>query len=470
MNIDNKPSRLKIGYLPFYVDYYEGICPDFPVEKAALAKRSYDRLAKFGEVIWDGTLVVDVATATAAGQALAAKKPDCIVVVTTIAVFGGICWAALQHLKAPILVWNPQLIETVGSGYSMEAIVRNTGQIGTQALANTLVRNGRLFRVLTGYEEGERTEKELRRFFLVVATVNALRTARLLAVGEVFGLMTDIHIDEANLARRIGATVSHVSSEELTQRYLAISDATVRDRLREMRGAYTVTELTEDEASRSARLCAVFCELVEEHRADAGTFNCHIGVCIRNPAIGITGCYSHGIQNSMGRPFTCTGDLPTALAMLLLKRLTGVAMYTEVQVMDEHRNAIVIANSGEGEEGIRREGCPAVVIGNTNFRGIHGRGASFAYPLAPGPATVLSFTPTAGKYRLIVAEGEILEATLPDTGALAGFFRFAHTDLHTGYTRWMEAGAVHHAATTKGHWNREIAEVAEWMGFELISI
>ena len=58
-----------------------------------------------------------------------------------------------------------------------------------------------------------------------------------------------------------------------------------------------------------------------------------------------------------GRPFTCTGDLPTALAMLILKKLTGVAMYTEVQVMDEKSRAVVIANSGEGEEGIRRKGA-----------------------------------------------------------------------------------------------------------------
>ena len=47
-------------------------------------------------------------------------------------------------------------------------------------------------------------------------------------------------------------------------------------------------------------------------------------------------------------PPLTVGDLPTALGMLILKRLTGVSMYTEVQVMDERRRALVIANSGEG--------------------------------------------------------------------------------------------------------------------------
>lgn len=462
--------RLRIGFLPFYVDYYEGICAEFPVEKAAVAKRCGDRLKKFGEVIWDGSLIGNVEAATAAGKKLAGEKPDCLVVITTIAVFGGICWAALKSLDAPILIWNPQLIETVEKGYSMEDIVRNTGQIGTQALANTLLREGRAFRVLTGFEGSARTEEDLRRFFLVNEAVKALRTARLLAVGEIFSLMTDILINDEELRRRVGTKVFHVSNDELTRRYLAVPAAKVYERLAELKRDYTVSELTDDEAVRSVRLCQAFHELCEEHDADAGTFNCHAKVCMRNPEIGITACYSHGIQNSLGRPFTCTGDLPTALAMLLLKRLTGIAMYTEVQVMDERRDAIVIANSGEGEEGIRREGCPSAVRGNTNFTGAHGRGASFAYPLTPGPATILSLTPTAGNYRLIAAQGEILEQSLPDAGALAGFFKFSNTDLHTGYTRWLEAGPVHHAATTLGHWSLEIAEVARLMGFEMISI
>jgi len=180
------------------------------------------------------------------------------------------------------------------------------------------------------------------------------------------------------------------------------------------------------------------------------------------------------MQNDMReRPFTCTGDLPTALAMLLAKRLTGVAMYTEVQVMDEKRGAIVIANSGEGEAGICRKGAPKRVIGNTNFKGTHGRGASFAYPLAPGPATLLSITPTPSgpkPWRLVVAEGEILNDTLPDTGSLAGFFRFAGDDLRASYTRWLEAGPVHHAATTLGHHAADMRDVAEMIDCEFVQV
>ncbi len=483
-------SALRIGYLPFYVDYYEGICPDFPREKAAAARRCAEALSKHGEVIWNGELIRDVAGAEAAGRRLAGEKPDCVVVFTSIAVFGGIPWAALQHLNAPILIWNAQAIQTVGRGYTMVEIVRNTGQIGTQALANTLLREGQWFRVVTGYEKSARTMTELEIFFRIIRAVFAVKRARLLAIGESFPMMTDILIDEDALRRHIGATIVHVGNEDLTERYssggchpersegslLNVGKEILRCAQNDKQGMTTpkvrIADLTPDEAARSARLSAAVNSLIEEHHADGGTLNCH-GTCLRNPEIGITACYSLGVQNSLGRPFPCTGGLPTAVAMLLLKKLTGVSMYTEVQVMDEKRRAIVIANSGEGEDGIRRAGCKSLVRGNTNFKGVHGRGASFAYPLQPGPATIVSFTPSprdTKRFRLIVAEGEILKEPLPDAGALAGFFRFKNSDLHTAYTQWLEAGAVHHAATAPGHWASSLRMAAELLKIEYVEI
>src|SRR5258708_1099706 len=118
---------MRIGYLPFYVSYYEGICADFPAEKKAVADRCAAALKQFGNVLWDGKLIPDADAATATGAARATQKPDVVVVVTTIAVFGAIPWAALRQLAVPILIWNAQGIRTAGKGYSMVEIVRNTG-------------------------------------------------------------------------------------------------------------------------------------------------------------------------------------------------------------------------------------------------------------------------------------------------------------------------------------------------------
>ena len=251
---NREARRVKIGYLPFYVDYYEGTCPDFPVEKAAVARRCAERLSDFGQVVWDGKLIRDVDSAAETGGALKEKRPDCVVVLTTIAVFGGIPWAALRPLRLPILIWNAQGIERVGEGYSMVEIVRNTGQIGAQALANTLLREGRSFRVVTGYERSEETRCQLESYFRVIRTVKAIRRAKLLAIGETFPLMTDISVDVGELERRIGPTVLRVTNEELTQRYLEMDEGEVDEGRRRMRDEFAVEDLSEDEAGRSVRL------------------------------------------------------------------------------------------------------------------------------------------------------------------------------------------------------------------------
>jgi L-arabinose isomerase len=464
---------LRIGFLPFYVDYYEAICADLPREKIALARRCAERLAPYGSVVWDGELIGDVAAAASAGKTLAESDVDVVVAVTTIAVFASIPLAAIRELSVPILIWNAQEIDRVGAGYSMVEIVRNTGQIGTQALANALLRDGREFRVVTSYENNSRTGDCLRRFFAVTQAATALKRARLLMVGDGFAGMTDIELEDAYVARHLGATITHISPARLTEAYHAADGESIKRETIEAKASNSVNELSDDELTRSVRLSVALQTLVDEHRADAGSFNCHRENCLRNPVIGITACYGLGVQNARGRSFTCTGDLPTALAMLLLKTLAGVAMYTEVQVMDEQRGAVVIANSGEGEDGIRRSTARSCLAANANFKGLHGRGASFAYPLQAGPATLVSLTPAPNgtrPFRLIVAEGEILDDPLPDAGALAGFFRFQHLNLHDGYTRWLEAGPVHHAATTVGHWESELRDVASQLQFEFVGV
>lgn len=465
--------RMRIGFLPFYVDYYETVCAGFPAEKRAVCHRLAAMLREFGAVEWDGEFIKDVASATQVAERLAADPPDCVVAFTSIAVFSSIPMAALRRIECPVLVWNAQQIETVSGSYTMEEIVRNTGQIGTQALANSLVREGRPFHVVTGYESSERTRREIAGFLSAVRAARAVRGARLLAVGDPFSAMLDVAIDEAVLRRHLGIEVVRVDSSEWTRRYEAVPESSVARESVAIRREHPVSEIGNDEFARSVRISGALDALVREHGAQAGSLNCHGTNCIRNPAVGLTACYSLGVQNAQGRPFTCTGDIPTAIAMLILKALSGISMYTEVQVMDERRDAIVIANSGEGEPGICRAGAACAVRGNTNFSGVHGRGLSFAYPLEPGAATLASFTPTpAGTkpYRLIVAEGEILADTLPDAGALAGFFRFRRVSLHEGYRRWLEAGPVHHAATTRGHWTRELGMIAAWLGVELVEV
>lgn len=461
---------LRIGFLPFYVDYYESLSPDFGPGKRQEIQRCRAMLAAYGEVIGPEGPICDVEMARTAGRELRESGVDCIVALCVIAVFAEISDAALDGLDQPLLLWHCQDIATVDAGYSMVEIVRNTGQIGVQALGNVLARRERPFRALCASRHSTATHDGLAAFFTLTRASLAVRNTRVLQIGEIFPGMADVLIGDDH-RRALGIDVRSHDAGALTRAYLEAPQSEVDAELDFMKSAWSMGEITDDELERSARLWVAIRGIAEREKPDCATINSHGMNCLRNPAIGLTATYAISRLQAMGVPCSEVGDIPTVLAMVAARELSGDALYTEVQVLDEGRNAIVLANSGESAESLCRGGEPIRLAGNSNFRGLHGRGASFAYPLAEGPVTVASLSPVGGSgFRLIVMEGEILSEPLPDTGAITGFFRPSHLPLHQAYRAWVEAGAVHHAATASGHLAASFQDLAGLLRWQITTI
>lgn len=461
---------LRIGFLPFYVDYYESLSSDFGPRKREEILAARRALEGFGEVVGGEIQLADPESAAAAGRALSEAGVDCVVALCVIAVFSEISDAAIRETGAPLLLWHRQIITTVDPGYSMVEIVRNTGQIGVQALANVLARRGKHFEVLCASRESAVERDGLDSFFRLARAARALCGAHVLQVGAPFPQMSDVILPEAQRTK-LGLSVTAKSVEEITAAYRAVDDGAAADEAARMRANWPTREITDDELLRSARLRLAISGFAAAGCYACATVNSHAANCLRNPEIGLTATYAISCLHAAGIPCSEVGDIPTALALLLGCELAGDALYTEVQVLDEQRGAIVLANSGEAADGLRATECPAVLTGNSNFRGLHGRGASFAYPLAAGPATVISLTPVGeSDFHLVAMEGAILSEPLPDTGAITGFFRPAHARLHETYRRWISAGVVHHAATCRGHLAPALERLARLMGWKFTAI
>ena len=185
----------------------------------------------------------------------------------------------------------------------MEDIVRNTGQVGIQALANTLVRQGRTFRVVTGYEHSRQMHRELACFFAAVRVAKAVKSSTLLFVGSAFPMMTDVEADETYLQKRLGPTVRHINADHWNSKYLAVTESDVDIALAECHEVNKVHEIGDDELQRSLRLSIALDQLVRECNGNGGTLNCHVENCLNNPAIGVTACYALGGAESTGKTF-----------------------------------------------------------------------------------------------------------------------------------------------------------------------
>jgi L-arabinose isomerase len=173
-------------------------------------------------------------------------------------------------------------------------------------------------------------------------------------------------------------------------------------------------------------------------------------------------------------PWTCTGDIVTAVAMLTVKYLGGAALYHELETVDYATGEVVIANSGEHDLAWLAPGERPRLRRNGWFCDKDPRcGVCAVFEPEPGPATLVGFTPSpsaGGGFRYVAARGELTSRRFPATGTVNAAFRFASGPVEEAWTRWVMAGVNHHSAATVGDVAAEVAAVARHLGVEAVVI
>ncbi len=226
--------------------------------------------------------------------------------------------------------------------------------------------------------------------------------------------------------------------------------------------------------TRSLRAALALEDVVGRLRLDGGAFNCHVPQFRFGDEIGIAPCWGLGRLTSMGLPFTCTGDILTAVAMLATKRLGAAAVYHEIEAIDYASGEVVIANSGEHDLAWLAPGERPRLGRNGWFCGKDARcGVCAAFEPAAGPATLVGFTPhpdARGGFRFVVARGHLTTRRFPETGTVNGAFRFLDGSVEEAWARWAAAGVNHHSSATPGDVSVEVERLARLLGIEAVTI
>jgi L-arabinose isomerase len=197
--------------------------------------------------------------------------------------------------------------------------------------------------------------------------------------------------------------------------------------------------------------------------------NCHVPEIRFGEEIGIAPCFALGRSTSRGVPWSCTGDVLTAVAMLAAKLVGGAAQYHELEALDAETGELVVASSGEYD----LELAPGVrprLVENGWFAADARCGACACYTAPPGPATLVAFAQLDSGHRLIAAEGELTGRGFPGVGTANAAFRFASGPAEEAWARWCRAGSNHHSAATRGHGGAALAAVARYLGIEFESV
>jgi L-arabinose isomerase len=461
-------ARPKVGIVSCYFPLFEKqMPPGFRQDREATARAYAELLARDFEVVDAGTLASD-ADGERANALLHEARPDVVVFAPSMAAPPSYVAHALADLDTPLVIWNGPTVDRLPDGLTQAQATVNSSQVAAVMFANALVRESRPFATVTASPSDAEAIALLVRTVRGAAVASVLGGASMLRVGGWLSGYLDVESTAAELAQ-LGVTEHAVSVEELDDAFEAVDAERVERGLADLdRRGWARREGPADQ--RSMRLALALHDLAGSVNAVAATVNCHSDVLRWNPKIGITACLGASLLTAEGIPVSCTGDLPTALALVLARALSGRALYCEFYTPERETGLMLLAAGGEGDPAWADPEHPVVVEPNDHYPGDHGAGTSISFRLERGPATALSLSPAGATWRLAWATGEIVEARYDAMGGPNGMFRFDSGSALDAGARWIASGATHHNALARGRLDVEIPVLARALGIEEVRV
>jgi L-arabinose isomerase len=423
---------------------------------------------------WEDSVTFDLrADRAALGEAVrgaldvewvAPDEAEAVLVLQTMATPPAGTLAALGSL--PVVVWAAHRPGGFEPGFDHGAITAEGATVGAPMLTSMLVREARPFELVVGRIDQAPVRERVEAALTAASAASRLRRARIGRIGRPLDGYACVDTDDDLLRRATGIELVPVGAAELRELYAEVGDARVRELEHEVRRDY-VMEIGGDELDRSLRAACALDDLIARHRLDAGAMNCHVPEIRFGDAIGITPCFGLGRSTTRGVPWTCVGDVLTAVAMLAGKLLGAAAQYHELEAIDYETGELVVASSGEFDLHFSPAERPRL-IRNGWFATDARCGACACFAGAAGPATLLGFAQVGDGYRLIAAEGELTGRAFPATGTANGGFRFARG--LEGWTDWCRAGANHHSSATPGAFGPALEALGRMAGIDAVRV
>jgi L-arabinose isomerase len=471
---ENRP-RIAVVH-PYWTLWEHTAGPTFRADRLALARRVAASLEDVFLPVGVGDYA-SAAEAAALAPSFAGADAEVVLVLQTMAAPPAYTLALLDALPGvPVVIWALHESGLVEGSFDHGGITTQGATVGAPMLSNILGRRGRPFEMVLGRLADDETVGRVRRALRLAATARRISRSRLGRVGVPLDGYLHVDVGDDELRAGTGIEIVRISPDEVVDRYRAVDEARVRALDAEVRATWTFEEDVDvgESLARSLRAAVALEDLVADHRLDAGAFNCHVPQFRFGEPIGIAPCWALGRSTSAGVPWTCTGDVLTAVAMLTTKRLGGAAVYHEIEAIDYATGEVVIANSGEHDLAWLAPGETPRLRRNGWFCGKDPHcGVCAVLEPAAGPATLVGFTPhpdARGGFRLVAARGDLTERRFPVTGTVNGAFRFRDGTVEEAWARWASAGVNHHSSATPGDLADDVAIVARHLGIEAVIV
>lgn len=457
-------TKARIGVfsiaLGAYLPQFPSLVQEFETQYKAFKKTLPDTI----ELV-DGGIVTTKELAQAAGDKFRAADVDLVILQLLTYATSYNMLPAIRDLDVPIILVNLQ--KKKAPDYENTDIATWLGELYACGAVGEMVadleRAGKRHAVITGTVESDDSEvaDEIEAWCRAAQVRRRFRDTNLAQIGRPYPGMMDLYIDETNLYHRMFLYTKQFDWEKMW----AIADSvTDEDVIRtkaldiintfDIEGGGTVEKVWE-----MAKYVVAFEQWVKDEQI--AFVASHYDGFAQGKAGVLDGMLIPAFSMLIKQGVACAveGDIKVAMAMSILKTISGTGQLSEMYSIDFEKDICIIGHSGSGDADIsdRKPTMKIVPV----FHGKTGGGYLTQFYPHLGPITYLGITQDRdGHFKFVVAEG------MNEAGPI---FTFGDTNMRMRFTcgakefcnRWSEAGPTHHMAAAAGRHIDTILKVAK---------
>ncbi len=456
-------TKAKVGVfsiaLGAYLPQFPQLVPEFESQFENFKKTLPDTV----ELV-DGGMVTTKEQAMAAGDKFRAADVDLVILQLLTYATSYNMLPAIRDLDVPVVLVNVQ--KKKAPDYENTDIPTWLGELYACGAVGEMVadleRAGKRHAVITGVVEGgdPQVQAELEDWCKAAQVRRRFRDTNLAQIGRPYPGMMDLYIDETNLYHRMWLYTKQFDWEKMWAIADNIDDETViRAKAEDILATFDIEDGSVEKVWDMARYVVAFEQWVKDEKL--GFVASHYDGFSQGVAGKLDSMLIPAFSMLIKQGTACAveGDIKVAMAMSILKTISGTGQLSEMYSIDFDKDICIIGHSGSGDADFS-EKKPSMKIVPV-FHGKTGGGYLTQFYPPAGPITYLAITQDKnGKFKFVVAEG------INEEGPI---FTFGDTNMRTRFScgarefcnRWSEAGPTHHMAAAVGHHIDTILKVAK---------
>jgi L-arabinose isomerase len=462
-------ERPRIGLLGLMTDGYEPIFPGITARQERYAKEIVEACKDSVELVFPGA-AKNRREIEATVESFNAQKLDGMLIVLLAYSQGAWLLRALQDNRLPIALAIVQPDQEIGSGWHELDLTVNQGIHGAQDNANMIMKMGFPCQLFAGNRREERFRAFVEDFGRAAFTYARMRSLRVAIFGRMGG-MGDILTDDMAFFAKVGPEFVHQDLGSVAQAMGAVGAAEIDASIAKDHATFDVdTKLPRSSHEEATRIYLGF----KKHLSANGfkAFTAHFdnfGADGRFKQLPLMGA-SHLMAEGYG--YAAEGDAVCASMVYAAHQIgAGGGNFTEMYTMDFTLGAIIFCHAGEGNWATcRKDQKPRLI---DRFLGEGG----LANPPTPlftpqyGEATLVSLVSVSGgRFRLVLARGEILPKTDMRNCEMPYIFWKPRSGIERCIEAWVAQGGTHHEVINLGDVSARWKMLCAMWGIEYVEV